>query len=360
MVNAVVTPPEPNGTRSANADWMELRAICSSSGRSTAAELVSIMDVVEDPTASLYAFDEVTGETLDESILETHRNPPLDAAFGELQYRQRVLGDVYPFVVDRHPLGLTWIGESGSVPGHVIYLFCLLASAVREHWLQPACVTGSVAKEIPTVFQICACLAAGGYTEGEVASFGFPRPTGTAFLPALRATYERFGAGTVRSDVPPGFPGATKDDGVDVIAWRDLPDRMPGKLYLLGQVASGDKWKEKSVVDRVEQFHDWFIERPATHWLPSMFIPFTLHRDLSDDPETAFEEVLASRFLREEARYGIVFDRLRVTYFADVCLRANDDGEGRERPRVDGRDRFGEVETWVQTTLEIPGLVESR
>ena len=118
------------------------------------------------------------------------------------------------------------------------------------------------------MFQVCACLAAGGYTAGEVVSFGFPRPTGTAFLPALRATYERFGAG---------------------------------------------------------------------------------------DATATFDQVLANRFLREEARYGIVFDRLRVAHFASTCLQAN----GGAPSRVDGRDRFGEVQAWVETTLEIPGLVES-
>ena len=246
--------------------------------------------------------------------------------FGELQHRQRVLGDAYPFAVNRRPLGLVRVDGSTSVPGRVIYLFCLLASAIRENRFQPATVTQSAASGIANLFQVCACLAAGGYTAGEVVSFGFPRPTGTGFLSALRAGYERFGAGSVRNEVPPGFPVSAKDEGIDVIAWRDHPDRMPGKLYLLGQSASGVDWEEKSVVDRVEQFHGWFTQPPARHWLPSMFIPFTLHRDLSDDPMVAFEEMLANKCLRQEARYGIVFDRDRVTAgyvvdFVDVYWR---------------------------------------
>ena len=160
-MNAFVAPPAPTGTRSANADWMELQAIRSAGRRSTIGDLLGIIDLIEDQAATVGPFDEETGETLDESILETHRNRPVDAVFGEL--------------------------------------------------------------------------AAGGYTAGEVVSFGFPRPTGTAFLPALRATYERFGAGTVKKSVPPGFPVATKDD-----------------------------------VDRIGQFHGWFSEQPARHWLPSM------------------------------------------------------------------------------------------
>ena len=354
-MNAFVAPPAPNGTRSANADWMELQAIRSAGRRSTIGDLLGIIDLIEDEAATVGPFDEETGEALDESILETHRNRPVDAVFGELQHRKRVLGDAYPFIVDRHPLGLTRVTDVTSMPGRVVYLFCLLASAIRENRVQPAGLTRAATAEIANMFQVCACLAAGGYTAGEVVSFGFPRPTGTASLPALRATYERFGAGTVKRSVPPGFPVATKDDGIDVIAWRDHPDRMPGKLYLLGQCASGVNWRTKSVVDRIGQFHGWFSEQPARHWLPSMFIPFTLHSELADHATATFDQVLANRFLREEARYGIVFDRLRVAHFASTCLQAN----GGAPSRVDGRDRFGEVQAWVETTLEIPGLVES-
>ncbi len=85
-----------------------------------------------------------------------------------------------------------------------------------------------------------------------------------------------------------------------------------------------------------------------------MFIPFTLHRDLPDDPATTFDEILANRFLRDEMRYGIVFDRLRVAHFASVCLKTN---PGAPSP-VDGHNRFDQVQAWVNTTLKIPGLVE--
>ena len=354
-MNAFVTPPAPNSTRSANADWMELRAICSTNRRTTIGDLLGVIDHIEDEAADVRPFDEETGEELDESILETHRYGPVDAVFGELQYRERVLGEAYPFTVDRNLLGLTWVDDVTAVPGRAVYLFCLLASAIRENRIQPPDLLQAATSGIANLFQVCACLAAGGYTAGEVVSFGFPRPTGTAFLPALRATYARFGAGTVKQNIPSGFPVATKDDGIDVIAWRDHPDRMPGKLYLLGQCASGIDWRTKSVVDRIESFHGWFSEQPARHCLPSMFIPFTLHRDLLDDPATTFGEMLANKFLRDEMRYGIVFDRLRVASFASVCLTAN----GTAVPPVDGRDRFDQVQAWVDTTLKIPGLVES-
>ena len=355
MASAFVTPPGRNDTRSATADWMELQALRSSRRRSTIGDLISVLDIVDDDAARDDAFNEdgETADEYDESILETQRNRLIDPVFDELQYRKRVLSDVYPFSVHKNPPSLERVDGVTSASGRVVYLFCLLASAIRENRVQPDDLTRHARHEIANLFQVCACLAAGGYIAGEVASFGFPRSSGTSFIAALRATYERFGAGVVREPMP-GDPTSMKDDGIDVIAWRDHPDRMPGKLYLLGQCASGSRWQEKSVVDRIHQFHGWFSIQPAAHCQPSMFIPFTLHRDLPDDPTTTFDKVLANRHLRDERRYGIVFDRFRIAHFAGACLQVNQDNS-----LVDGRDRFDDVKTWVEDTLEIPGMAKS-
>ncbi len=352
MPSAFVTPPGRNDTRSSTADWMELRALGSARRRSTVGDLLGILDIVDDDAAFDQAStaDDASDDGHDESIIEIERNRLVDRVFDELQYRQRVLGTAYPFCVRKSPTALDHVPGAKEAPSHVVYLFCLLAASMRENRIQPANMTDQARQAIPDLFQVCACLAAGGYVVGEVASFGFPRPTGTGFVAALRATYDRFGAGVVRA-VGPGDPTSVKDDGIDVIAWRDHPDRMPGKLYLLGQCASGSRWQAKSVVDRIQPFHGWFSTQPATYWQPSMFIPFTLHRDLPDDPATTFENVLANRHIREERRYGIIFDRFRIAHFAGACLQTTDDSS-----LVDGRDRFGEVKDWVEKTLEIPGI----
>ena len=351
MADLFITPPERNHTRSANADWMEIQALRAAGRRSTIGDILGVFDFNGDAAAD----NDAGADLYEESILEAGRNRPIDDMFDELQYRARVLGDAYPFTVDMSPPALVQLPDITSTPGRVVYLFCLLASAMRENRVQPDGSTNTARKEIANLFQVCACFAAGGYIVGDVASFGFPRATGKDFLPALRDTFQRFGTGEVRPAVPPGHPTAAKDDGIDVIAWRDHPDRMPAKLYLLGQCASGRGWEEKSVRDRIPQFHGWFSTPPATHCLPSMFIPFTLHHDVSGDPTTAFQTVLTNKYLREERRYGIIFDRFRIAYFAGVCLGAGDD----EPPRVDGRERFGDVRAWVETTFGIPGFIES-
>ena len=350
MAVMFITPPEQNHTRSANADWMELQALRAADRRSTVGDINGIFDINDDA-----APDGADDDPHEESILEAGRSRPIDDLFDELQYRARVLGEAYPFIIETNPPALAQVSNVTSTPGRVVYLFCLLASAIRENRLQPVALTARAQARIARVFQVCASIAAGGYLVGDAVSFGFPRPSGSDFQSALRDAYRRFGAGVVRQTVPSGWPTSAKDDGIDVIAWRHHPDRMPGKLYLLGQCASGRNWREKSAVDRIPQFHGWFSTPPATHCLPSMFIPFTLHRDLPDDPTTAFHALLANRHLRDEQRYGIVFDRFRIAHFAGACLgSAGDAAAG-----VDGRDRFSDVETWVKALLEIPEFTES-
>ena len=145
---------------------------------------------------------------------------------------------------------------------------------------------------LPAHFQVCACLAAGGYFGGAVCSFGFPRATGNAFLPALRDAYARFGHGDVRASILPGQPAATKDGGIDIIAWRDHPDRLPGKLYSLGQCASGKNWKGKPV--EIMPFHtEWFSNVPAVNCLPSLYIPFLVYDDLEEFDDDTYAEARA-------------------------------------------------------------------
>lgn len=347
-----IAPPDQNTTRSALADWLELQALGSATGRATIHDLFGVLDFVEDNSTTTIVVDDDFGEGHDDPILETPRNSLADAVSDELEHRKRILGSSYPFAISASPSGLVRSSAPDVTPGQIVYLFCLLASAIRENRIQTVDRKSTIVSSIANVFQVCACLAAGGYIVGQVISFGFPRKSKDNFITSLRSAYERFGAGIVRDSIPAGHPKSTKDDGIDVIAWRDHPDRMAGKLYLLGQCASGIHWKGKSVVDRVSLFHGWFSEPPASNYLPSMFIPFPLHRDLTDEPDSTFREILANKFVREERRYGIIFDRFRVVHFADQCLRTN----GEELANVDGRERFHEVESWVEAAMGISGL----
>ena len=349
-MTVVLTPPTATDTRSSIADWMELLTLASSRGRTTKAALANVLDIAEDDLADPPSVDEETGEVLDAAIIEGERNQFIAAAFEELEYRADILGDAYPFTVDGRRLILERAAPDNA---HFVYIFCLLASAIRERKLQPVAEIAPAESGIANMFQICACLAAGAYLRGDVSSFGFPRATGDGFLPALREAFRRFGMGEVRAEVPDGLPDSLKDGGIDIIAWSDHPDKMPGKLYLLGQCASGYQWRGKSVVQFINQLHgSWFTTAPATFSIPAMFIPFLLHRDLDEERTGAFLDAVKNRFWHEEQQYGIIFDRLRIAHFASSCIK----DENARALQIDGLDRIAEVETWISGTLKLSGL----
>lgn len=353
-----ISPPNPTDTRSALADWLELRTLMDSRGVSTRAALLNVLDILEDDAPESGSVDAETGEVLDEAILESERYQFVDIAFEELRYRNDLLGESYPFEVDASRQRLVRRSEEHTAhTGQVVYLFCLLASAIRERRLHAATALSQAEQSIADVFQICACLAAGGYLNGDVSSFGFPRASGIGFLTALRDTFIRFGIGQVRDndDIPDGLPTSLKDGGIDVIAWRNHPDGMPGKLYLIGQCASGLRWRDKSVVEYIRQLHgSWFTHRPAEHSTPAMFIPFPFHYDISER-NGPYLEAVKNRFWHEEPRFGVIFDRLRITHFANACMALAE----AHRQRVDGSDRFEQVVSWVSSTRQTAGLVHA-
>jgi len=353
-----INPPNPTDTRSALADWLELQTLMDPRGVSTRASLLNVMDILEDDAAEPDRVDAETGEVLDEAILEDERQQFVNVTFEELSYRQETLGDSYPFQVDAARYRLARQTEEAIVhPGQIVYLFCLLSSAIREHRIQPHADLTQAERNIADAFQVCACLAAGGYLNGDVSSFGFPRATGTNFLTALRQTFARFGIGTVRAndDIPDGLPTSLKDGGIDVIAWRDHPDGMPSKTYLVGQCASGTQWRDKSVLEYIKQLHgSWFTRSPAGHSTPAMFIPFPFHHDITERAGPYLEAV-KNRFWYEESRFGVIFDRLRIAHFANACMSFAPP----QRERVDGTDRFEEVTAWVRSTCQTAGLAQA-
>jgi hypothetical protein len=347
-----VVEPNTIDTRSTFADWLELQVLTSRRGLATPATLSNVLDIVSDSAIDrIPLFDPETNEFLDGEIVEAERDANVLAAFEELEYRERILEESYPFQLDDE--GRTLKLRSGDTLGHVgraVYLFCLLVSALREKRIRRLDGHPITNGDIAAAFQVCSCLAAGGYLGGEVASFGFPRTDGSGFLTALRRAYERFGAGRVREQILDGFPKDAKDAGIDVIAWRHHPDRMPGKVYLLGQCASGGNWRDKSVRSYVRAFHEaWFSMSPATDTFPALFIPFMIHSDLQDAISTPWPEVVRDRFRYQEMHYGIVFDRMRVAHYANVCCRLG----GEQLSMVDGSDQLERVQSWVRTALSL-------
>jgi hypothetical protein len=309
-----VNSPLPTDTRSRLADWLEVLALTTSRGVATRADVLSLHDLLGDETREVEN-DESTGELLESEILDDERSSATDAVFEELARRSEILGLYYPFTLESR--GQSWRlahiaqTESDVSTARAFYIFCLLTSAVRDRRIHGAAIP-HLETAMPSHFQLIATEAAAEVVGGIAISFGWPRPEGTAFQPALKNVSQRLRLGTPLDTVPLWSTGREKDSGIDVIAWREFTDGRPGKLILLGQVASGNNWTGKSVKSDTPRFLSWFSQRPTEHYIPAIFIPFPQHHDCTGRRDADFEAVAREEAWLREQEFGLVIDRLRV------------------------------------------------
>ena len=317
-----IEPPLPSATRSRLADWVEVESLIHARGAGSG-DLAGLYRSVQDSEHDTHR-DGSTGEYLESEILEEGLALFAEQVLAELEYRSDVLGADYPFVL--RDAGAQWrvVPAARRVDdrrgaAHCCYVFCLLASALRGD-----CIHGVRAAELKRImerlFQEVAVDAAAAIINGNAVSFGWPRPEGTGFRPALADACQQLGLGEPLQDLPAWSRGQDKDAGIDVIAWREFRDRRPGKLVLLGQVASGRNWPSKSVKNDTYRFFAWFSKSPTEHFIPSIFIPFPQYHECRPHDETPFADVAEAEAWLRERSLGLVVDRLRIVEVAAARL----------------------------------------
>lgn len=277
------------------ADWVEFQALTSEFHAYRVNELIRLSD--EDQDGENSNINEQ--DTVNEEVLQT--------ALNELQFRINTLGFSYPFHFEADGSELV-LNESITSGGYV-YLYCLFFSHVnREEVIIPNPPHSNSDRDL---LQICSTLAAAGSLQGNAVSFGFSRHDNSNFINALKNTWRKLGDGNVVDSIPVGAPVNVKDAGIDVIAWMSTPDNAAGKHYLLGQVASGRDWQEKTILGKMKPFHDmWFTRTPASTPTPAMFIPFCL--DVT--PPVTLQDAVYYATLS----FGMMFYRYRLPYYANI------------------------------------------
>lgn len=295
------------------ADWLELRA-CISPARK-----VHIVDIERAWEAQRQSED--TDYEGGEAEFDEWLNPIIRC----IERRSNSLSDAYPFSLDDNADVLEFTGQlSDNRVGHIVYLLCLVLSALPDSAVaQPT--TLDVTNDIRDRFQSCAAWAAAGFIGGCCHVLGWPRPEGDSLTKALESVYHSFmadGESEVRSGQVPGTSGAEKDAGIDVIAWKPRHDRMSGKVYLVGQVASGKNWRDKAVSPDVASLHaNWFNVQPVSIAIPAMFIPFSLEPEVG---ATLHQQV---RFL--VPKFGAIFYRDVLARYAEAGFQLGKDGSAK-------------------------------
>jgi len=189
-----------------------------------------------------------------------------------LTYRAKACGlDMrYPFSVTKEGIKF----RDGVSPAYAFQLLVSLGSNDAHH-------DGT---SVYKLFEELSAAAAGQYLgSGKTAEvFGWPRSTlPPRFRDAVSALVGLLREGEGCKDRE-GLD-QSKDDGLDIVAWREFPDRRASKLILFGQCATGRRWKEKAHELRPDVWcKNNLIGTIAVNPVPAFFVPRALSEKDAD------------------------------------------------------------------------------
>ena len=264
-----------------------------------------------------------------------------------IERRANILESAYPFLLDDNGDTLSYVGVlDNEHVGHAVYMLCLILSSIPESE-----ILDKTRLKIPNStrdrFQACSAWAAAAIIGGCAFAFGWPRPDGSDFMTALGTVYhDSMGdkEATVRDAPPPGASGAEKDGGIDIIAWRPRADHASGKVYLLGQVATGKNWKDKPVAADIKPLHDsWFLFSPVSTPIPAMFIPYS---------------IIPEHGANIEGQLRLLTSRFGVVVYRDVLPRYAQEGfkTGMAKlAQVHRLEDFAPIKKYVERVLKLIG-----
>jgi hypothetical protein len=257
-----------------------------------------------------------------------------------IRERMEYLSDSYPFEFSDNDEELVF-NQDKLNEGGIIYIFCLFISNTRNDVIFDDDSFFTINNQVRDLFQACATWAAAGEVDGHAYSFGFPRPDHSSFLPKLTAIYQHFSDGKVIDSPLPGVSVNSKDEQMDVIAWKPRRDGAAGTYYLLGQVATGQNWNDKSVTGAIIPFHKtWFSPQPASTPTPAMFIPFNIFPTKT--------ESLKEKLFILTYHFGNIYYRYCIPYLAQKGLEL---GKTNHYLTIERQDDINKINTWVHKVI---------
>jgi hypothetical protein len=311
------------------ADWLELQALASANGNARVFSISDVHDITQDFEAE------------DVGDFDAESDDLVARVTAEIQRRIVALKEAYPFQINDSGTILSRANEQSV--GRTVYLFCLLMCHVTKSSLFENEDLSEEAKQGRNLFQVCATIASAGLTHGPSYSFGWPRLDGSTFSAKLREIYAAFGDGKLRDKPLLAAPPA-KDDSIDVISWRHQPDGLPSTFYVLGQVASGHNWRDKTVLKDIDRFHwAWFEVPPASPVSGAMFVPFCITDTAEVGGDYDEQEFLVNRMQFIAKEFGHFIYRYRLPLLAHVAELLASQGL---KP-IEGLDQVDRVSAWI-------------
>ncbi|MCX6738083.1 MAG: hypothetical protein NTY11_01525 [Candidatus Parcubacteria bacterium] len=265
------------------ADWLEINALLDADHSSSTEDLTSLLKIE-------YSDKDDKIESLCTDVSS------------ELLSRMRKIDDAYPFSFNGK---LLKIKNTRSFKNQFTYLFCLFISYIGlDKGTKELKVWSS--KDISNLFEKISTIVACNFlsckeVNAQSLQFGAPRmewkKEAQSFKKALEILKSLINEGNVKSNPT---SSRRKDAGLDVIAWRQFPDGRTSKLFLLGQCATGNNFKQKRRdINDLRQYYS-FWDMPGVIF--SFFIPHEV--DEFDWQAFYYPDV------------GILFDRSRIAFWA--------------------------------------------
>lgn len=315
MTTMRINAPVDKSTRAIAADWVELQVLVSDADV-TEQRLIRSQSVPSEPDHGEITTD-LDSDLADEEILESKADELSQRVYDELSYRERVLGDLYPFELGtdfgKWVLRRRNAIDAGARAAHGCYVCCLLITAMHSELLPTPSGHGLFIQSAK-VMQIESYLTAAEILGGSAYWFGFPRPDGTGMLAALQKLVTRMGLGHAPDDRPAGLSPQASDGTVDIVAWRPFRDGQPAAVVAYGQVAAGRNWDTKPVGSYISgHFLAWFTRPPSHSHVELLFIPVLQHHKLQESRSEDFWHVAREQAHYREKDFGVVIDRLRLT-----------------------------------------------
>jgi hypothetical protein len=334
-------PTPPTAASSIDlAEWLELLALTRPNGTSSEADLQGLLGGAEDDLAAYEGNEEEKDEELETTVQEV---------FDELDARAAWGGRGYPFEIlkENNVLRLRH-----GIPRFkcLAYLLSLLISFLKRFKEKDVKDVFPAYNQLEDLFQICGTIAAAGYIDGSSVSFGFPRLDSSPFYQKLLSVSTSMGEGRPKTGWSPGASPKPKDAGVDVIAWRECPDRLPGQMYLLGQCATGNTWQtEKTPGVDYKDFHEYYWTNwPHSPLLSATLVPFDLRESVTQGGYESIEEAYSWERWTLTKRFGVVLDRFRLAHYYVRGLAHT----LQPNVTIEGRRQLRDVRNWVVNAIQ--------
>lgn len=296
MSNGITVPPATASSLE-HADWLELNALLREEQSSSIHDLVREIrrsgstDALGDLEEEEYSSDTGSEESMRVAV----------DAFSEIEDRLSACGArAYPFSVSEGYFEVMEHWQSS------IYTVLLMLSFFG-HDAGPKGLKGSKLFE-----EICAIAAksyfGGLHTHIGALVFGWPRKKGLPrrFDRAIAHLCRELGeGGRFRPNYTEEY-SQKKDDGLDIVVWRNFEDNKQGKIVGFGQCATGKQWDSKTGELNVREFcNQWMSVQPVVKPTKMFFIP---------------GRVEDRKWCEMCARGGILFDRCRIAYHANNII----------------------------------------